>query len=643
MPASIKVPTTFTAKDDFSKSLNKMTKNLNRFTGSMTRLDTKMSKFSSGLSNISKLGIGLGVGILVREGAKAITDFEEGLVGVGKTTGIEGKKLKGLGFDILKVSKSLRGIDSIKLLEFAQVAGQMGITSSKHILKFSETMAKLEKSTDIVGEEGASNISRLLTITKEGVGVIDQFGASIVALGNSSAATESEILSVASEVGRATSAYKLQSAEILGLSAALKSLDVAPEAAGSAVQDVFLSLEKATIKGGKSLNNFSEIMKMTPKEVKETFEKSPLKAFRTFVKGLNEVSESGGSVTDSMIKVGLGNKRVLKGIVPLATNYALLNDKLNESTKAWKENKALNEEFATATKTINTGIAEIVKSFKRLIIEQSQVGSTLDYLRKILFFVSDNMGILLVILGSLAALFVSVKISVWANRAALIAYNIALWSSRAAIFAYNIVLGVSSALSSTASIAVAGNTVAIKAYRIATAITTGVQWLFAAAVNATVWPILLVVAAIVAVIAIVMNWGKITDWISEKWGKFISWFKTFDFVKFFKQAGLALINFLLLPMKTLLSLISKIPGSIGDIAGKGLDKINEMTGSVEVNDNTGKTKKPIASSEQRASESIQKTISESFLNIHIKGNTNAVEKTETNNGADLMPNLTPTF
>ncbi len=202
MAATLKIPTIFTAVDKFSSVIKTMTKGIktwsNKSIAAVRRFDQKISKSFSKLSNLAQIGLGLGIGAIFREGFNAITDFETGLVGVGKTTGIADKQLKILGFDVLKLSKRLKGISSVKLLELAQVAGQMGLTSSKKILVFTETMAKLEKATDIQGAEGTAAIARLLTITGEGVGSIDKLGSTLVDLGNSSAATEAEILSVAS-------------------------------------------------------------------------------------------------------------------------------------------------------------------------------------------------------------------------------------------------------------------------------------------------------------------------------------------------------------------------------------------------------------------------------------------------------------
>jgi len=137
-------------------------------------------------------------------------------------------------------------------------------------------------------------------------------------------------------------------------------------------------------------------------------------------------------------------------------------------------------------------------------------------------------------------------------------------------------------------IAIKAFTIALGVYKTVVAAAAVVQNILAFAVNATLWPILLIIAVIAAVIAIIMNWGKITKWfakiwgkftgwISETWGKLVSWFKNFSFVDFFKSIGQSIIDFLLFPLKAVLTLVSKIPGKVGAAAAKTLNKINDFT------------------------------------------------------------------
>lgn len=642
MPASIKIPAEFTAKDKFSTVVRKMGQGVAKFSRQSStyieRFDQKITRSFKRLGTLGGLALGLSIGTIFTNAFNDVTTYETGLVGVGKTTKIAGNDLKKLGTDVIDLSDNMRGIKTENLLEVAQAAGQLGVTGSDNILRFSGTMTKMEKATDIAGEQGAASIARLLNITGEGVGVIDRFGSAIVGLGNSSAATESEILSVASEVGRSTAAYRLHAKEILGISTVLKSLDVRPEAAGTAVGQVFRGIEMATIKGGKSLRGFGKIMGMSTDQVTKTFQESPQKAFVTFIEGLNKISKEGGSVSKALLDVGLSNETISKGIIPLATNADLLNDKLAQSALEWEKNAALNEEFSDATKTVRTGLDDISKSWTNVILKQASAGSGLEKLQDALFWVSDNMETLIVVGASLVGMYVTLKAITWGVQAATAAYNVAI--------------GINTALTQTNKKALIGNTVAQGAYRVAMAAGSAWTWIataattaFGVALNASIWPITLIVAAIAAVIAIIMNWDSITAWFSKQWGKFTNWiskawdsvvnfFTEFDFKGFFMDIGNSLIKYFLKPLEWTFKLMAKAPGKLGEIGRMGLVGIEKMT----ADDSDPNNDKPLPSTNQVISENTQRKINETKVTMDIRDKGGNVESVSSNNN-DIPINL----
>lgn len=616
MAATLKIPTIFTAVDKFSTIMRTMTKSVrswsNKSIASVRRFDQKISKTFSKLSSFAQIGLGLGIGLIFREGLIAITDFETGLVGVGKTTGIANKELKTLGFDILKLSKNLKTVSAVKLLEFAEAAGQMGINSSKDILSFSSTLAQLEKTTDIIGAEGAQNIARLLEVVGEGPEVVDRFGSAIVALGNSSKATESQILSMSTRVAQSTSDFGLSSTEVLGLSTTLVQLGFKAEAAGTVMGKVFRRIELATIKGGKELKNFAKIMKLTPKQVQKAFKASPKKAFDLLIKGFGEIKKEGGSVQKAMLSIGLVGDRLSAVIPLLAGKFELLAEKTKLAKRAFLENMALQREFAESQKTITSALDTVRNSFNRLLTEEALQGSKLEKIQKALFFVADNMDKIIMAVVLLVAAFITMKI----------------------------ISGIMTAISVAQSI-----------WSAITVAATAIQTAFAIAVNSTIFPIILIIAAIVAIILIIKNWSKIIDWIGKKfpktmafiskaWGKVVNFFKEFDFKSFFKSIGQSILTFLLLPMKGLLTLLSKIPGKIGKIAKIGLDKIGEVTGNISVGD--GDNNPALDSPEISASKSTIESIQKNNIMLEIRDKGNNVEKVESKGDINIDIRLTPT-
>ena len=188
MGANITIPTRFTAIDRFSSVIGHMAKSVRNMSKSsihhIQRFDNRVSESFRKMGNLTRAALDFGIGTLFINSFDDLKQFETGLVGVGKTTGISGNNLKQLGQSTIELSKSMRGISTKKLLELSGVAGQMGISDSKSILKFASTLAMLEKASDIQGEEGASSIARMLKITGEGPLTVDRFASSLVGLGN---------------------------------------------------------------------------------------------------------------------------------------------------------------------------------------------------------------------------------------------------------------------------------------------------------------------------------------------------------------------------------------------------------------------------------------------------------------------------
>jgi TP901 family phage tail tape measure protein len=636
MAATIKAPVIFTANDKLSPTLRRMSANVHGFASKASvgiarvehRFNRLLSPIRRAQAQLGQFGLVAG-GFLAFAVFKGITNFEEGLVGVGKTTGLTGIELKSLGSDFIDLSDNMRGVSTQSLIEVGKTAGQLGVKGSENILKFSGTMAKLESATDVAGEQGASSIARLLTITGEGVGIIDQFGAALVGLGNNSAATESEILSVASEVARGTAAYGLQAQEILGLATSLKSLGVRPEAAGTAVSKVFKGIEKATLEGGDSLEAYAKIIGKTSKQVTEDFGKSPQKSFNSFIGGLNRISNEGGSVAQALRNAGLSGETVSKGIVPLATNFEMLNEKMALSSNEFNKNTALNDEFETSTKTVNVAVKDVVKSFTNLTLKTATAGSGLEILRSVLLFVSDNMLTLVITAVSLAGTMLLVKGAIIASKVAL--------------FAYNVVMGVNSAITQTNKRALIQNAVAQGAYRTAMLIGTAVTWLansafiaLAISVIAATWPILAIIAAVLAVVYIFLYWDEIvaffgkqftkfTEMLGTAWDSITKFFQEFSFVDFFKGIGNALIKFMLLPLKSMLVLLSQLPGKLGDLASVGLDKLNEMEANINF-DRNGDESGVLPNSSQAASQETTETIRDSNVRIDVRDKGGNVEK-----------------
>src|SRR5690606_28341533 len=128
-------------------------------------------------------------------------------------------------------------------------------------------LAMLETASNISGEEGASQIARLLTLVDGGVQNVQDFGDEIVNLGNNFAATESEILANATAIAQNTGVYKLGRQEVLAYATATKAVGVESELTGSAIGRTLGIMEKA-IRTGKNVDTIARLTGQSVEDLK---------------------------------------------------------------------------------------------------------------------------------------------------------------------------------------------------------------------------------------------------------------------------------------------------------------------------------------------------------------------------------------
>lgn len=323
----------------FQNGLRDVQKSLGRVGKRLQRVGRDLSiKVSAPIAAIGGLSL------------KAFSDFEKGLIGVGKTTDITGQQLQDLGRAIQDVGTSVP-VATTELLAIAQAAGQLGVQGNENITRFTETVAKLGISSNLAGDQAATALARILTITGTSIGDVDRLGSTIVRLGNNFAATEAEIAGAATRVAQATSQFGVAASEVAGIGAALAAVGVEAEAGGTVIGRAFQSINDAVRQGGKEMEAFVQITGRSAEELRTLFTEDPTQAFKALVDGLGRISAEGGDVTSALSSMGLEGVRVIQVLGTLATRSGVLTDALAQSKAEWQENAALNREAAAATES----------------------------------------------------------------------------------------------------------------------------------------------------------------------------------------------------------------------------------------------------------------------------------------------------
>lgn len=358
-----------TSMNNLQKSINKTSQEMksfnkeqlianSQFTKTANHLDTMSEKFGKighGMTSVGRsMSIGVTTPIVAGFGAsvKAAVDYEQALAGVAKTTNLSGAELNKMSDEITGMSKQMP-FAATEIAGVAEAAGQLGVKKSE-ITDFTKTMLDMSVATNLTSEEAATEFARFANAAGMPIDKIDRLGASVVALGNTTATTEKEIVEMGQRLAGAGSQAGFSADQIMSISAAMSSVGIEAEAGGTAMTQIFNKMTKATAEGGETLDNFGKTAGMTGKEFAETWEANPTKALSAFVKGLSNTEGGAKGVLKALDSVGIKGIREADTIRRLSNNHTVLDKALRTGAKGWKENNALTNEAKTRYKTMGS-------------------------------------------------------------------------------------------------------------------------------------------------------------------------------------------------------------------------------------------------------------------------------------------------
>lgn len=305
-------------------------------------------------------GLSAGVNVLAR--------FEQGLVGVGKTTDIQGAALDELGADFIALSRDIP-VTTAELLAIGQAAGQLGVSGAENILTFTETVAALGSASDLAGDEAATTLARLLNVTGEAVSEVGTLASVIVALGNNFAATESEIARTTTQVAQATAVYDIGSARAAAFGTALAALGARAELSGSAIGRTFRAIDAAVRERGEDLAELARLTGTTSEEFAAIFGADATEGVVLFLEGLGRVIDDGGDAAATLDRFGLQGEEVLKILPTLASRVDILRDALAVAAAEQENATALTIEAERAYATLGSAFTTFKNTLAAAVLE----------------------------------------------------------------------------------------------------------------------------------------------------------------------------------------------------------------------------------------------------------------------------------
>lgn len=314
----------------------------------------------------------------------ASVDFETAMAGVAKTTDLSAVQLAEMGDEIKALSERIP-VSTTELAGLVETAGQLGI-ADEYLLSFSETMAALGVSTNLSASEAATALAQLANIMQTFGKDYERMGSSIVALGNSSATTEKDIVEMSQRLAGAARVVRMSEAQVFGFAAALTSVGIEAEAGGSSLSKIWGEIETMVATGSADLEGWAKVAGMSATQFAEAWQTDAGGAFKTFIDGLADADRNGQSAIATLSGLGVTEIRTTRAMLGLATAGDLLERSLATSQTAWDENTALAKEAGTrygttasqitmAENALNNLNIAVGDKFKPLVTDIASMGA----------------------------------------------------------------------------------------------------------------------------------------------------------------------------------------------------------------------------------------------------------------------------
>lgn len=418
---------------------------------------------------------------------KLSADYETAFTGVERTTLSTGKALDLIREQLLSLSTEVP-VAFTELAGIATIGAQLGIASGD-LVGFTKNVSMFSATTNVSVEEAAKSFGALGELLNVSTSDYNRLGSAISFVGVNSVATESEILSVAKNLGGVANQANLSAEFVIGLSGALASLRVPAEQSRGALTRVFQEINRSAIEGGPKLQAFADVLGVTAAQAKNLAQTDQQAFFQQLIQGLSSLNS--GELTSALDAMELSDIRVTNTLTRLSKNLDLVNSSLADSEEAYASGTFLAQAYgyrvddlAARFQIFQNSLTEVGAALGDAI--NPTVGVVLESISKSLNMLADALRTdagkalaqsTVAVFGFVAAI-ATITSAVALSRASLAAFQSVVAASKWADAAIGMkgltaaLIGVGPA-ANAATVSVAGFTVSVNAVKIAL-ISTGI-------------------------------------------------------------------------------------------------------------------------------------------------------------------------
>lgn len=335
------------------------------------------------------IGFGVAIAASLGQAVMASAKFESAFTAVERTSGVTGSAVGELRKQLIELSTTIP-VSFEQISQIATLGAQMGIAADS-LDDFSSTVAKFSAVTGISVDEVAQSFGRLGQLMDVPASKFENLSSAISYAGSNAVATDREVLAMSESIAASATQAGYSADQVIGLSTALASLKVRPEEARGVIVRLFREIDMQVTTGGKKLQDFSKVMKMSADDTKSLWKSDPSAFFNSFISG----AKSAGNLNEIITALGITNSRELNVVQRLAGSTDMLARSLADAREQYLLGTYAQESYNKVADDLASKVKVLQNSFEAF---QASIGDTMG---EAVGFIVDGLKILVDFLAGL--------------------------------------------------------------------------------------------------------------------------------------------------------------------------------------------------------------------------------------------------
>jgi TP901 family phage tail tape measure protein len=271
---------------------------------------------------------------------------------------------------------------AVQLAAIAEAAAAAGVTAP-NMVKFVETMALLQMTTDIGGEKAVEMVTQYMRLRDLDPANVERFANTVAVIGDTSGRGAGAVLDLANQITTIGDRLGMSDANLIGFSGWLASLDIEGRKGRTAISELLDGIGAAVDTGGPKLTAFAETAGWSASQFSQSWRNEPLAALEDFVIGLGELDTA--EQLKLLEDLELDGTATADVLLKMANAAGELGNSLDTSNEAWQTNNAMLEEAAGPAAGVEAMMTRLKNVWNELllVIGEPLLGAVGDALTKV--------------------------------------------------------------------------------------------------------------------------------------------------------------------------------------------------------------------------------------------------------------------